>query len=103
MKSQQTTGRGAHVRSLVVQPLDDTRFSKNALTVGLLHLLYHLSSVVRAPLTVTQALRNACREVHRGLHLLINFRVLNYTACVKILKKHDKVGYFVAMRTDTEV
>jgi len=30
------------------------------------------------------------RELHRALEYLRNFRVLNYTAMVKILKKHDK-------------
>lgn len=32
----------------------------------------------------------ALKELYRGLELMRNFRVLNYTAFVKICKKHDK-------------
>lgn len=35
-------------------------------------------------------LRNCAREIYRALKLLENFRELNATAFVKILKKHDK-------------
>jgi EXS family/SPX domain len=41
-------------------------------------------------------LRRACRQLYRGLELLKNFRVLNYTGIVKIMKKHDKVAMFRA-------
>lgn len=34
----------------------------------------------------------ACAELYRGLDLLKNYRILNFTAFVKILKKHDKRG-----------
>ncbi len=36
-------------------------------------------------------LHKSLRELYRGLQLLKNYRILNYTAFVKILKKHDKV------------
>lgn len=39
-------------------------------------------------------LNKAVRELYRGLTLLKNFRILNFTGVVKILKKHDKVSTF---------
>jgi len=36
------------------------------------------------------ALAKAVQELYRGLNLLKNFRILNFTGLVKILKKHDK-------------
>ena len=38
------------------------------------------------------ALSKALRELYRGLNLLKNFRILNFTGVVKILKKHDKIS-----------
>jgi hypothetical protein len=35
--------------------------------------------------------RHACKELYRGFHFLLNYQVLNWTACIKILKKHDKM------------
>jgi SPX domain protein involved in polyphosphate accumulation len=35
-------------------------------------------------------LMTACEELYRGLDFLKEYRLLNYTAFVKILKKHDK-------------
>ena len=35
-------------------------------------------------------LQRAIKEFYRELDLLRNYKILNYTACVKILKKHDK-------------
>jgi hypothetical protein len=39
-------------------------------------------------------LKKALKELYRGLELLKNFRILNYTACIKIMKKHDKLSEF---------
>lgn len=36
-------------------------------------------------------LNKAIRELYRGLQLLKNYKILNYTAIVKIMKKHDKL------------
>ena len=38
----------------------------------------------------------ALKELYRGLSLLRNYRIVNYTAFVKILKKHEKMGTFPA-------
>jgi len=38
------------------------------------------------------ALAKAVQELYRGLTLLKNYRILNFTGLVKILKKHDKVS-----------
>lgn len=37
-----------------------------------------------------EILQKACGDLYRGLDFLKNFRILNYTGFVKILKKHDK-------------
>eukprot|EP00611_Tribonema_gayanum_P031000 TRINITY_DN879_c0_g7_i1.p1 TRINITY_DN879_c0_g7~~TRINITY_DN879_c0_g7_i1.p1 ORF type:complete len:710 (+),score=202.63 TRINITY_DN879_c0_g7_i1:218-2347(+) len=38
----------------------------------------------------TESLQRAMSDIYRDLTLLRNFAILNYTGCVKILKKHDK-------------
>jgi SPX domain protein involved in polyphosphate accumulation len=38
----------------------------------------------------TLQLQRAMSDIYRDLTLLRNFAILNYTGCVKILKKHDK-------------
>jgi SPX domain protein involved in polyphosphate accumulation len=37
-----------------------------------------------------EILQKACGDLYRGLDFLKNYRILNYTGFVKILKKHDK-------------
>jgi SPX domain protein involved in polyphosphate accumulation len=37
-----------------------------------------------------ESLKRAAVSLHRDMQLLRNFSILNYTACVKILKKYDK-------------
>ena len=39
-----------------------------------------------------KVLEKALTELYRGLHLLRNYKILNFTAFVKILKKYDKLG-----------
>ena len=39
-----------------------------------------------------QSLKRAMTRLHRTLINLDSFRALTYTACVKILKKHDKLA-----------
>ena len=41
-------------------------------------------------------LERAVKELYRGLTLLRNYRIINYTAFVKIAKKHDKMGSFAS-------
>jgi hypothetical protein len=38
-----------------------------------------------------RVLEKALTELYRGLHLLRNYKILNFTAFVKILKKYDRV------------
>lgn len=45
--------------------------------------------------TPWRTLRNAWKELYRGLTLLKDFKQLNYTAFSKILKKHDKETRYV--------
>lgn len=51
-----------------------------------------LLSAVSRMLSLSDVLSAACSELYRGIDLLKQYRVLNYTAFVKILKKHDKKG-----------
>ena len=46
------------------------------------------------PSHAQHVLERALKELYRGLQLLRNYKIMNYTAFVKILKKHDKVGTF---------
>ena len=48
------------------------------------------------PAHAAAVLSRALKELYRGLQLLRNWRILNYTAFVKILKKHDKLGCFAS-------
>ena len=41
-----------------------------------------------------RVLERAVKELYRGLTLLRNYRIMNYTAFVKILKKHEKLSAF---------
>lgn len=45
-----------------------------------------------APAATRESLKNALVELHRLLHQLENFALLNYTGFVKILKKRDKLS-----------
>lgn len=44
-----------------------------------------------ASLLVRDSFKNTLVDLHRTLHHLLNFALLNYTGFVKILKKHDKM------------
>ncbi|TDH66558.1 uncharacterized protein CCR75_006087 [Bremia lactucae] len=60
----------------------------------LLEQLDHLRAQHRsdAPATAQESLKNALVDLHRLLHLLHNFALLNYTGFVKILKRYDKTA-----------
>ncbi|CAH0479201.1 unnamed protein product [Peronospora belbahrii] len=49
-----------------------------------------------APATVQESLKNSLVELHRLLHLLLNFALLNYTGFVKLFKRYDKIASFQA-------
>ncbi|CAI5710773.1 unnamed protein product [Peronospora effusa] len=60
--------------------------------------LEHLKAQHRddAPASAQESLKNSLVELHRLLHLLHNFALLNYTGFVKIFKRYDKIESFPA-------
>ncbi|CAI5740684.1 unnamed protein product [Peronospora destructor] len=60
--------------------------------------LEHLKAQHRddAPASAQESLKNSLVELHRLLHLLHNFALLNYTGFVKIFKRYDKIASFSA-------
>jgi hypothetical protein len=55
------------------------------------------------PVHAKHVLERALKELYRGLSLLRNYRILNYTAFVKITKKHDKVTSDGHMTCDAQL
>ena len=61
------------------------------------------SPVSALPERAQRVLERAVKELYRGLTLLRNYRIMNYTAFVKIVKKHDKMGSFSSSTRATAV
>ncbi|KAE9359677.1 hypothetical protein PF008_g2139 [Phytophthora fragariae] len=66
--------------------------------------LQHLQAQHRAdaPATAQESLKNSLVELHRLLHLLHNFALLNYTGFVKILKRYEKIASFPAEQREQQ-